>query len=46
MRQNAAVAAEYEKLKLHLAFGYKDNREAYTEGKAAFIENVLRVARI
>jgi GrpB-like predicted nucleotidyltransferase (UPF0157 family) len=44
--QNADVAAAYEKLKGRLAHEYKNNREAYTEGKAAFIENVLRVAGI
>lgn len=44
LRQHAEVAAEYDKLKRGLAHEYKDNREAYTEGKAAFIENVLRVA--
>jgi GrpB-like predicted nucleotidyltransferase (UPF0157 family) len=46
LRQHAEVAAEYEKLKKSLAFAYEDNPEAYTEGKAAFIENVLRVAGI
>lgn len=44
LRQHADVAAEYETLKRRLAIEYKDNREAYTEGKAAFIENVLRAA--
>jgi GrpB-like predicted nucleotidyltransferase (UPF0157 family) len=44
LRQHAEVAAQYDKLKRGLAHDYKDNREAYTEGKAAFIENVLRVA--
>lgn len=45
LRQNPGVAAEYETLKTALAFEYEDNREAYTEGKAAFIESVLRMAR-
>jgi GrpB-like predicted nucleotidyltransferase (UPF0157 family) len=44
LRQHAEIAAEYDKLKRSLAIEYKDNREGYTEGKAAFIENVLRVA--
>lgn len=38
------VAAKYEKLKRELAEKYKGNREAYTEGKAAFIEGVLNDA--
>jgi len=44
LRQNAGVAAKYQKLKMRLAREYKNNREAYTEGKAAFIENVLKLA--
>ena len=46
LRQNPNVAAEYEKLKRRLAQEYKENREAYTEGKAAFIESVLKAARM
>ena len=44
LRKHAEIATEYDKLKRGLAIEYKDNREAYTEGKATFIENVLRVA--
>jgi GrpB-like predicted nucleotidyltransferase (UPF0157 family) len=44
LRRHSEVAEEYEKLKKKLAQTYKENREAYTEGKAAFIEHVLRVA--
>jgi GrpB-like predicted nucleotidyltransferase (UPF0157 family) len=45
LRRHSEVAEEYEKLKRELAQKYEENREAYTEGKAAFIEHVLRVAR-
>ena len=44
LRQHSEVAEAYDKLKRQLAQQYKENREAYTEGKAAFIENVLRMA--
>jgi GrpB-like predicted nucleotidyltransferase (UPF0157 family) len=44
LRQHSGVAEEYEKLKRELAQKYKKNREAYTEGKAAFIEKLLRAA--
>lgn len=44
LRQHSEVAEEYEKLKRKLAQEYKENRQAYTEGKATFIENVLRAA--
>ena len=44
LRQHSEVAEEYERLKNELAQKYEENREAYTEGKAAFIENVLRMA--
>jgi GrpB-like predicted nucleotidyltransferase (UPF0157 family) len=42
--RHRGTAEEYEELKKGLAEKYKENREAYTEGKAAFIEGVLRVA--
>jgi GrpB-like predicted nucleotidyltransferase (UPF0157 family) len=41
LRQHRESAPEYEELKRELAEKYRDNREAYTEGKAAFIESVL-----
>lgn len=44
LRQNRAVAEEYERLKRDLAEKYKRDREAYTEGKATFIEEVLKKA--
>jgi GrpB-like predicted nucleotidyltransferase (UPF0157 family) len=44
LRQHPQAAKEYENLKMELAQKYKDNREAYTEGKAVFIENILVLA--
>jgi len=44
LRQHPEVAKEYENLKMELARKYTENREAYTEGKAAFIEDVLKAA--
>ena len=38
-------AAEYEKLKKQLAASFPDNRRAYTEGKAGFIEKIIAEAR-
>ena len=43
--QHRDAVEEYEQLKKGLAEKYRHNREAYTEGKAAFIEGVLRAAR-
>ena len=45
LRANPKTAAEYEALKLRLAEHYRDDREAYTEGKAAFVEAVLARVR-
>ncbi len=42
LRANRELAEEYEQLKRHLADKYPDDREAYTEAKASFIEKVLR----
>jgi GrpB-like predicted nucleotidyltransferase (UPF0157 family) len=44
LRQHTQAAKEYENLKMELAEKYKHNREAYTEGKSVFIENVLAIA--
>lgn len=44
LRQHPQAAKEYENLKMELAQKYKDNREAYTEGKAVFIKNILVLA--
>ncbi|HLM59297.1 MAG TPA: GrpB family protein [Pyrinomonadaceae bacterium] len=44
LRQNPAVAGEYDNLKRNLAEKLAENRNAYLEGKAEFIENVLKEA--
>jgi len=44
LRENQAIAEEYENLKKELAKRYAENREAYTNGKTAFIENALKIA--
>lgn len=44
LRQHSEVAKEYENLKTELARKHPENREAYTAGKAAFIEGVLKAA--
>lgn len=43
--RHRGAAEEYGELKKGLAEKYRGNREAYTEGKGAFIEGVLRAAR-
>ena len=45
LRQHREVRAKYEELKQGLAQRHEEDREAYTEGKAAFIEGVLEAAR-
>lgn len=44
LRENSAMAKEYENLKLELARKYVNDREAYQRGKTDFIENVLKIA--
>lgn len=44
LRQHRETAEEYERLKRGLAEKYGRDRGAYTEGKASFIEEVLRRA--
>ncbi len=44
LRENQTIAGEYENLKKELAKRHDENREAYTNGKAAFIANVLKIA--
>jgi len=39
------VAEEYVALKMRLAEQFPSDREAYTDGKAPFIERILRLAR-
>ena len=44
MNSHPERAAEYEKLKKQLASSFPDNRRAYTEGKAEFIEKIITEA--
>jgi GrpB-like predicted nucleotidyltransferase (UPF0157 family) len=41
LRGDRALAADYAGLKRRLASDLRDDRETYTEAKAAFIESVL-----
>jgi GrpB-like predicted nucleotidyltransferase (UPF0157 family) len=44
LRAHLQIAAQYENLKRELAQTHRENREAYTNGKTEFIENVLKAA--
>ena len=44
LRADARLAAEYESLKLRLAREHRDDVDAYTAGKRAFVTRVLREA--
>jgi GrpB-like predicted nucleotidyltransferase (UPF0157 family) len=44
LRENPKAASEYDHLKKDLAEKYRENRNAYQEGKTAFIENILKEA--
>ena len=46
LRANPPTAKKYEALKVTLAKRYPNDREAYTDGKAGFIESVLRAAGV
>jgi GrpB-like predicted nucleotidyltransferase (UPF0157 family) len=41
LRRDAALAAAYEALKRRLAVAFREDREAYTDAKAAFIRSVI-----
>jgi GrpB-like predicted nucleotidyltransferase (UPF0157 family) len=45
LREHPDVADEYGRLKCRLAYEFPDDRVAYTEGKSAFIGDVMRRAR-
>lgn len=45
LRQNKDTAEAYEALKLSLALKFRNDREAYTNGKSKFINNVTRTAK-
>ena len=44
LRSHREAAEEYEKLKRGLAIKHERDREAYTNGKGTFIEEVLKRA--
>jgi GrpB-like predicted nucleotidyltransferase (UPF0157 family) len=44
LRENADAARKYDELKKDLAIKFKNNREAYTDGKTEFVEEILRAA--
>jgi GrpB-like predicted nucleotidyltransferase (UPF0157 family) len=43
--QHADIAKEYAELKTQLALKYPQDRTAYLDGKAPFIERILQIAR-
>ncbi len=45
LRQHLELAQEYAELKLELAQRYPNDRDAYLDGKTAFVERVLDLAR-
>ena len=45
LRADPVLAGRYAALKSELAQRHRDDREAYTEAKAAFVRSVARVAR-
>jgi GrpB-like predicted nucleotidyltransferase (UPF0157 family) len=44
LRGQAELRAEYQALKLRLAAQHRSDREAYTEGKSAFVSRVVSEA--
>lgn len=44
LRANPAAARRYERLKHELAQRFRSDREAYTEAKSAFVEEIMAVA--
>jgi GrpB-like predicted nucleotidyltransferase (UPF0157 family) len=46
LRQHPDAAARYAELKRHLAHCHTSDREAYTIGKAEYIESVMQKARL
>ncbi|WP_438496986.1 GrpB family protein [Paenibacillus sp. IHBB 3054] len=44
LRSHPAAVQAYEKVKLALAEQYRNDREAYTEGKTAFVHSILNKA--
>lgn len=46
LRHHPAVAEEYAQLKQQLAMQFPQDREAYLNGKTAFVERVLQLAKV
>ncbi|MCJ8283282.1 MAG: GrpB family protein [Rivularia sp. ALOHA_DT_140] len=46
LRLHPEEAKIYEKLKLDLATQFRDDREAYTEGKSDYVRKVMEKARL
>ena len=44
LRRNKATAEEYDRLKKELAQKYELDRDAYLDGKAGFVERILKLA--
>jgi GrpB-like predicted nucleotidyltransferase (UPF0157 family) len=44
LRAHPEEAGTYERLKRRLAMEYRQDREAYTDAKSAYIESVMRKA--
>ena len=44
LRENREAAIRYGELKKDLAAAFKDDRQAYTDGKTGFVEEILRAA--
>jgi len=45
LRAHAGAAADYAALKRALAVQFRNDRTAYTDGKAAFVRSILEIAR-
>lgn len=45
LRNHRQAAADYGALKVDLAARFRDDREAYTDGKSAFIQGVLALSK-
>ena len=46
LRQNPSAAEEYDKLKKELAQKYQNDRDSYLDGKADFVEKILKLVRL
>jgi len=46
LRANPAIAAQYAELKKDLAVRFRNDREAYSNGKSEFINSVVQKARL